>query len=108
MCVAPACYDGIRNQGETLVELLTQHLHATPVPPSEAIGQPVSPDLEALALSCLAKDPNERPADGGALWTALESCEVDGNVVGVDHDGCGGGDALKRLILSDEDVFPLL
>jgi serine/threonine protein kinase len=65
-------------QGETLVELLTQHLHATPIPPSEAIGEPVSADLEALVLACLAKDPNDRPADGGALWAALESCRVDG------------------------------
>ena len=71
-------------QGETLVELLTQHLHATPIPPSEAIGQPVSADLESLVLACLAKDPNERPSDGGALWTALEPCRVDGTWTHLD------------------------
>ena len=65
-------------QGETLVELLTKHLHETPVPPSEAIGQPISPSFEQLVLQCLAKSPADRPMDGGALFTLLEGCAVEG------------------------------
>ena len=65
-------------QGETLVELLSQHLHAKPTRPSELLGHAVSPDLEALILSCLEKDRELRPRDGASLLLALETCRVAG------------------------------
>jgi hypothetical protein len=38
----------------------------------------VSPSLEALLLRCLAKSPDERPADAAALLRELEGCVVAG------------------------------
>ena len=65
-------------EGETLVEILGQHLSTTPRPPSEVIGRPISAGLEKLVLACLAKDREQRPADAAALLVALEECRVEG------------------------------
>ena len=61
-------------EGKTLVELLAQSLHTPPVPPSEAVGRTISPQLEKLVLACLAKDPAGRPADAAALLAELDAC----------------------------------
>ncbi len=58
--------------GETVVEVCGHHLHTTPVPPSERLGQPVPAALEALILSCLEKDPADRPPSAKALLERLE------------------------------------
>ena len=59
--------------GESLVEVLSQHLNKPPVRPSEVLGRPVHPPLEELILACLAKDPAERPASGSALVEAFDA-----------------------------------
>ncbi|HJQ30260.1 MAG TPA: protein kinase, partial [Rubrobacter sp.] len=46
--------------GGTQIEIASQHVSKTPTPPRER-GADVSGDLEALILSCLAKNPDERP-----------------------------------------------
>ena len=46
--------------GGTPIEVASQHVSKTPAPPRER-GSDVSEDLEALILSCLAKDPDDRP-----------------------------------------------
>jgi hypothetical protein len=66
-------------EGQTLVEILSKHMNSTPVPPSEALGHPVSGDLEKLVLACLAKDPEERPPDAAALGAALDACVLEGS-----------------------------
>ena len=64
--------------GETPVEVLAKHIGEQPQSPSERLGHPISPDLEALVLQALAKKPEERPADASALLDALERCAVKG------------------------------
>ncbi len=66
-------------EGETVVEVLGKHLHTAPVPPSEALERPASPDLERIILRCLAKDPAERYAHGAELLEAFESCSFTGS-----------------------------
>ena len=61
-------------EGKAVVEVLSKHLAEPPVPPSARLGRPLPDDLEALVLSCLAKDRNERPASATALRTALLAC----------------------------------
>lgn len=48
-----------------------KHLHAAPEP---LAGRGVPTDLEAIVLSCLAKQPNARPSSARALREALERC----------------------------------
>jgi len=58
------------------VRLLQMHVSDRPEPPSERLGQPVPPMLEAIILRCLAKSPDDRYADAGELAAALDACLV--------------------------------
>jgi eukaryotic-like serine/threonine-protein kinase len=51
--------------GGTPIEVASQHVSKTPTPLRER-GADVSGDLEALILSCLAKNPDDRPTAGEA------------------------------------------
>jgi serine/threonine-protein kinase len=64
--------------GRTPVEVLLHHARTPPVPPSERTGRPISPDLEALVLSCLAKEPDDRPPSAEWLAARLAECEAAG------------------------------
>ena len=64
-------------QGETPVEVLAQHLNKAPEPPSERLGRPVLPELEAVIMKALAKSADDRHADAGALLGALEACPLE-------------------------------
>jgi eukaryotic-like serine/threonine-protein kinase len=61
-------------EGATFLGVVTQQITATPVPPSAY--RPVPERLERLILSCLAKDPAQRPSSARALGHEL------GNVLG--------------------------
>ena len=55
-------------------ELATALAHMTePAPPLRSLGVPVDPALERLVLSCLAKDPEERPASALLLAQQLRA-----------------------------------
>jgi plasmid stabilization system protein ParE len=56
--------------------LLLQHAQATPIPPSARTEIPIPPALETLVLSCLAKDPADRPQSAREL--SLRLAEVEG------------------------------
>jgi serine/threonine protein kinase/CHASE1-domain containing sensor protein len=62
-------------EGRTVLDVLTKHLLEPPEPPSKRLGRPLSPDLEAIVLSCLAKDRSARPESASALRTALLACD---------------------------------
>ena len=57
-------------EAPSAVEVLRGHLHEAP-PPLSAIRPDVPPALTALAEISLAKDPADRPPDGGALLDHL-------------------------------------
>jgi hypothetical protein len=57
--------------GAGAFEILGQHLHSAPVPPSERAGRAVPDRLARLVLTCLAKAPEERPTSADALRAAL-------------------------------------
>jgi len=59
-------------EGQSLVELCAHHLHSTPLPPSQRRSVPH--DLERVILSCLAKDPGDRPQSAEALSQSLQVC----------------------------------
>lgn len=64
--------------GGSVVEVCAQHLHATPIPPSLRLGQPVSPALETTLLRCLAKKVEERPQTALELLHELRESHVAG------------------------------
>ena len=70
--------------GETVVEICMKHVKAAPEPPSSRLRRRISGDLESLLLRCLAKSPDERPANGGDLLRALETCAVEGSWTAAD------------------------
>jgi eukaryotic-like serine/threonine-protein kinase len=63
--------------GRTAVEVLMHHVKTPPVPPSERSGRPIPPDLEALVLACLAKEPDDRPPSAEWLAARLAECATD-------------------------------
>jgi len=58
-------------EGRTALEVTMQHVQAEPVPPSQRTELSVPPELDALILACLAKDPAARPADASVLRRGL-------------------------------------
>ena len=58
-------------EGRTALEVIMQHVQAEPIPPSKRTEVSIPPELDALVLACLAKDPVARPADASALRRAL-------------------------------------
>jgi serine/threonine-protein kinase len=62
-------------RGKTIVEVCGQHLHQAPEPMAER-GVQVSPELEAIVLSCLEKQPEARPGSAVELRRRLAACGV--------------------------------
>src|SRR5207247_6573469 len=61
---------------QTPMGLLTQHAQPPPTPPSARTDLPIPRALDDLVLSCLAKDPANRPQSARELSRRL--AEVDG------------------------------
>jgi serine/threonine-protein kinase len=58
---------------DTPLKLLLAHAHAQPEAPSARTDLPIPPDLDALVLSCLAKDRDRRPSSPRELLQQLEA-----------------------------------
>jgi serine/threonine-protein kinase len=62
--------------GDTPMQMMFDHVQATPVPPSQRTTQPVPAALEQLILALLAKDPAQRPQSATELREQLARIEV--------------------------------
>ena len=60
--------------GETVSEILRQHISADPESPSERLGITIDADLEAIVMQCLAKNPADRPKSAQELSRMLGRC----------------------------------
>ncbi|HEU5169499.1 MAG TPA: serine/threonine-protein kinase [Gemmatimonadales bacterium] len=58
-------------QGRTPIETMMMHVHRQPEPPSRRAGRPMPAELEAIVLSCLAKEPANRPQTADELAARL-------------------------------------
>jgi serine/threonine-protein kinase len=62
--------------GASIVEVCSHHLHSIPPSPSERVGRTLAPELDAVILACLQKDPAERPDTARTLLRKLEACAI--------------------------------
>jgi eukaryotic-like serine/threonine-protein kinase len=62
-------------EGETVIEVVGSHLHKQPVPPDQLTESPVPASLSALILSCLEKEPDQRPGSALACIAALDASQ---------------------------------
>jgi len=60
--------------GRTVLDVLHQHMRSTPLPPTERCDAPISAELERILMSCLQKNPGDRPASALELAHALSKC----------------------------------
>jgi eukaryotic-like serine/threonine-protein kinase len=60
-------------QGDTALQTMFMHLQQEPLPPSQRTENPIPPALERLVLTCLAKQPEDRPASAADLAAGLAS-----------------------------------
>ena len=63
-------------EGDTVMQVFAQHLKTAPTPPSQRGPSAVPTDLEQLVLSCLAKEPENRPQSATALDERLAVVDV--------------------------------
>jgi serine/threonine-protein kinase len=63
-------------QGQTALETMMMHVNAPPQPPSSRGGPVIPPDVDRLVLSCLRKDPADRPRDADQVASMLAACDV--------------------------------
>ena len=62
-------------EGEGLQQLV-QRLHEDPVPPSKRTELPIPPELEAIVLALLAREPEGRPPSARALQERLDALAI--------------------------------
>ncbi len=59
-------------RGDDLLSVIAQHVNAQPEAPSKKVVG-IAPELDALILKLLAKNPDERPRDAAAVRSLLEA-----------------------------------
>ncbi len=59
-------------RGNDLLAVIAQHINAEPDPPSKKVAG-IAPDLDALILKLLAKNPDQRPPDAESVRAMLEA-----------------------------------
>ena len=78
-CVAFYLLTGTRVfQDGNQMQVLVDHVHAEPVPPSSRLAAPLPREVDALVLECLRKDPAARPPDAQALLERITAYNLSG------------------------------
>jgi eukaryotic-like serine/threonine-protein kinase len=58
-----------------LIDVIQNHLHASPERPSTRLGRSLPAKLESVVLQCLEKEPDRRPESALALMDRLDACD---------------------------------
>jgi len=64
-------------EGPGAIKVMSDHVHTLPPPPRSRSGARIPPELEALILECLEKDPGKRPESARALQGRLQALHVE-------------------------------
>jgi len=59
---------------DTPMKMMLEHVHTSPVPPSERTELRIPRELDALVMACLEKDPARRPQSAEQLLAAARGC----------------------------------
>jgi serine/threonine-protein kinase len=59
--------------GENSYDIVSKHLHVLPEPPSRYAAKGFPPELDAVILACLEKDPDRRPSNARELARRLRA-----------------------------------
>jgi serine/threonine-protein kinase len=62
---------------QTAMKVLMAHAHSVPEPPSARTELPIPPELDALVLSCLAKERDDRPSSARCLLERLDGIPLE-------------------------------
>ena len=65
--------------GPSAADICAKQLNEEPIRPAERIGHELPDDLQNVLMSCLRKDPEERPTSADELADALLQCQDAGN-----------------------------
>jgi len=63
-------------EADTPMKMLVQHVQSQPVPPSQRTELKIPRELDQLVMSCLEKDPKNRPHDAEELFTLACRCRM--------------------------------
>jgi len=63
-------------EADTPLKMILQHASADADPPSARTEVEISPELDAVVLDCLQKDPARRPQSAAALRDRLDACAI--------------------------------
>ena len=70
--------------GDYVLDILNQQSNTPPEPPSQRLGQPVSPELERLLMRCLSKAASDRPASAEEIIAELVQIPTAGSWTDAD------------------------
>jgi eukaryotic-like serine/threonine-protein kinase len=77
-CVAFYLLTGTHVFDGNHMQVLLDHLHAEPPPPSKRLGTVLPAAIDALVLDCLRKNPAERPQDARELLNRINAQKLAG------------------------------
>jgi eukaryotic-like serine/threonine-protein kinase len=63
-------------EADTPMKMFLHHVQTPPTPPSQRVEVRIPPELDALVLACLEKDPAKRPQDASELFRIAHDCRT--------------------------------